>query len=136
MIRRPPRSNRTDTLFPYTTLFRSRTLRLVDAKEGRKLNREFRQRDYATNVLTFEYGTDPGGTARGDIILCVPVLRREAAPQRKPVSPHSPHRTLHGVIHHVGPPHIVPAHRQLMEYLRNPNKEKHGKTQPGRRVQA
>src|SRR3546814_7462330 len=106
MIRRPPRSNRTDTLFPYTTLFRSRTLRLVDAKEGRKLNREFRQRDYATNVLTFEYGTDPGGTARGDIILCVPVLRREAAQQRKPVLAHAAHLTLHGVLHALGHDHI------------------------------
>src|SRR5690606_40134320 len=57
------------------------TLRLVDADEGRRLNHEFRQKDYATNVLTFEYGVDRDGVASGDIVLCVPGMQREAAEQ-------------------------------------------------------
>jgi probable rRNA maturation factor len=100
-------------VFPFRSL--DLTLRLVDAEEGRQLNREFRQRDYATNVLTFEYGADPDGTARGDIILCVPVLRKEAAEQHKPLLAHAAHLTVHGVLHALGHDHIDAGEARVME---------------------
>jgi probable rRNA maturation factor len=93
------------------------TLRLVDADEGRRLNHEFRGRDYATNVLTFEYGTDPGGTASGDVVLCVPVLHREAAEQGKPLLDHAAHLTVHGVLHALGYDHIDADEALAMEAL-------------------
>lgn len=80
-------------------------LRLVDAEEGQALNCDYRERDYATNVLTFEYGIDPEGTASGDIVMCVPVLRREAAEQGKPLLAHAAHLTVHGVLHALGYDH-------------------------------
>nr|WP_245592750.1 rRNA maturation RNase YbeY [Advenella mimigardefordensis] len=80
-------------------------LRLVDAEEARELNSQFRGRDYATNVLTFEYGIDPDGTARGDIILCVPVLRQEASEQGKTLREHAAHLVIHGVLHALGYDH-------------------------------
>lgn len=93
------------------------TVRLVDANEGKTLNSQFRQRDYATNVLTFEYGVDADGMASGDIILCVPVLRREAAEQHKPLLHHAAHLTIHGVLHALGHDHIDPDEAQTMEVL-------------------
>ncbi|MGB3289039.1 MAG: rRNA maturation RNase YbeY [Burkholderiaceae bacterium] len=93
------------------------TLRLVDADEGRSLNHEFRGKDYATNVLTFEYGVDPEGTASGDLVLCVPVLHREAAEQGKPLLNHAAHLTVHGVLHALGYDHIEPDEAQAMEAL-------------------
>jgi probable rRNA maturation factor len=92
-------------------------LRLVGQAEGRKLNREFRGRDYATNVLTFEYGVDPQGTARGDIIICAPVLAREAREQRKPFLHHAAHLTVHGVLHALGYDHLNKRDAQRMENL-------------------
>ena len=80
-------------------------LRLVDIEEARELNSQFRGRDYATNVLTFEYGIDPDGTARGDIVLCVPVLRQEAEEQRKTLRQHAAHLVIHGVLHALGYDH-------------------------------
>lgn len=93
------------------------SLRLVGQAEGRKLNREFRGRDYATNVLTFEYGTDPLGTARGDIIVCVPVLAREAREQKKTLLAHAAHLTVHGVLHALGYDHIRARDAKRMEAL-------------------
>lgn len=93
------------------------TLRLVDAQEGQELNRQYRERDYATNVLTFEYGVDPFGTAGGDIVLCVPVLHREAAEQKKTLLDHAAHLTVHGVLHALGYDHIEPDEAQEMEAL-------------------
>jgi probable rRNA maturation factor len=93
------------------------TLRLVDADEGRRLNHEFRGKDYATNVLTFEYGVDPDGTASGDVVLCVPVLHREAAEQGKRVLDHAAHLTVHGVLHALGYDHIEADEAQAMEAL-------------------
>jgi probable rRNA maturation factor len=73
------------------------TLRLVGAREGRKLNRDFRGRDYATNVLTFTYpDIEP---LCGDIVLCVPVIAKEAHMQRKPVDAHYAHLVVHGMLH-------------------------------------
>jgi probable rRNA maturation factor len=93
------------------------TLRLVDAVEGQRLNREFRQKDYATNVLTFEYGIDAAGAASGDIVLCVPVLQREALEQKKNTLDHVAHLTVHGVLHAVGYDHVKPDEAEKMEAL-------------------
>lgn len=93
------------------------TIRLVDADEGRQLNRDFRGKDYATNVLTFEYGTDPDGIASGDIVLCLPVLLREAAEQKKTLLAHAAHLTVHGVLHALGYDHIEPDEARYMESL-------------------
>ena len=81
------------------------TLRIVDADEGRELNRAFRGRDRATNVLSFPVPEDmplppeagPGGL--GDIVLCDPVLQREAREQGKPVADHYTHMVVHGMLH-------------------------------------
>ncbi|MGB6009444.1 rRNA maturation RNase YbeY [Castellaniella sp.] len=93
------------------------TLRLVDADEGRDLNAAWRQRDYATNVLTFEYGADPSGLISGDIVLCLPVLEREAAEQGKPLLHHAAHLITHGVLHALGYDHIETDEAERMEAL-------------------
>ena len=78
------------------------TLRYVAEAEGRRLNREFRGRDYATNVLTFVYGTKP---LAGDIVVCAPVVAREARAQGKPVAAHHAHLLVHGLLHLAGCDH-------------------------------
>ena len=70
------------------------TLRIVGGREARALNRMFRKKDYATNVLTFTYGE-----MSGDIVLCDPVIRREARAQGKSVAAHYAHLVVHGVLH-------------------------------------
>jgi len=92
-------------------------LRLVGLAEGRRLNREFRGRDYATNVLTFEYGIDPEGTAHGDLVLCLPVLAREAREQRKPLLDHAAHLAVHGTLHALGYDHLRARDARRMEAL-------------------
>ena len=92
-------------------------LRLVDAEEGQTMNRDFRSRDYATNVLTFEYGIDPEGTALGDIVVCVPVLEREAKEQDKPLLAHAAHLVVHGTLHALGYDHIESDEATRMESL-------------------
>lgn len=92
-------------------------VRLVGQAEGRKLNRAFRGGDYATNVLTFAYGVDHAGIARGDIVICVPVLVREARAQRKTLLHHAAHLTVHGVLHALGYDHVAPQDAQRMENL-------------------
>jgi probable rRNA maturation factor len=72
------------------------TLRIVAASEARRLNREYRGKDYATNVLTFVYEAD---ALAGDIVLCAPVVAREAAEQGKPVAAHWAHLLVHGLLH-------------------------------------
>ena len=82
------------------------TLRIVDETEGRAFNRDFRGKDYATNVLTFAYGTDPdSGALGGDIVLCAPVVAREAREQRKPLDAHYAHLVVHGMLHLQGYDH-------------------------------
>ena len=76
------------------------TLRFVGLREGMLLNREFRGNDYATDVLTFGYATEP--VARADIVICVPVVRREAAAQRKPLYDHLAHLAVHAALHAQG----------------------------------
>lgn len=93
------------------------SLRLVGQAEGRRLNRDFRERDYATNVLTFEYGVDPLTTARGDIVICAPVLAREAREQDKTFLDHAAHLTVHGTLHALGYDHIKNKDARRMESL-------------------
>ncbi|MPT28816.1 MAG: rRNA maturation RNase YbeY, partial [Achromobacter sp.] len=70
-----------------------------------------------TNVLTFEYGIDPEGTLRADIVLCHPVLLDEARQHGKPVLHHAAHLTIHGVLHALGYDHLDDAQAHEMESL-------------------
>ncbi|HVY07283.1 MAG TPA: rRNA maturation RNase YbeY [Burkholderiales bacterium] len=89
------------------------TLRIVGAREGRQLNRSFRGRDYATNVLTFSYsGMRP---LYGDIVLCAPVVAREARAQRKPLAAHYAHLIVHGMLHLQGFDHESDKDAEAME---------------------
>ena len=76
------------------------TVRIVDAEEGQALNRDYRQRDYATNVLTFDYATEP--LVMADLVLCAPVVAREAAELKKPLAQHYAHLLVHGTLHAQG----------------------------------
>ncbi len=76
------------------------TVRIVDAEEGQALNRDFRGKDYATNVLTFDYATEPVVIA--DLVLCAPVVAREAKEQKKPLAAHYAHLLVHGTLHAQG----------------------------------
>lgn len=89
------------------------TLRFVGAAEGRKLNREYRGRDYATNVLTFDYAHAP--LVRADVVLCVPVVRREAREQKKAFRDHLCHLVVHGVLHAQGARHDRATDARKME---------------------
>jgi probable rRNA maturation factor len=89
------------------------TLRFVGSAEGRRLNRDYRGRDYATNVLTFAYATTPAAVA--DIVLCMPVIRREAREQRKTARDHLAHLIVHGVLHARGFDHDTEARARVME---------------------
>ena len=90
------------------------TVRIVDAEEGQRLNREFRGRDYATNVLTFDYARQPRVLA--DLVLCAPVVAREARAQRKTLAAHYAHLLVHGTLHAQGWDHETgEADAQAME---------------------
>ena len=92
------------------------TLRVVGAAEGRRLNRRFRSRDYATNVLSFAYDSPARVRApHGDVVLCHPVIAREALAQRKRLVHHYAHLVIHGVLHLRGMDHLRAAARQRME---------------------
>lgn len=93
------------------------TIRFVDASEARELNCAYRERDYATNVLTFEYGADPDGTVRGDVVICVPVMHDEALEQKKPLQHHAAHLIIHGVFHALGYDHTETRDADRMERL-------------------
>ena len=79
------------------------TIRFVDTEEGRTLNREYRGKDYATNVLSFPYETEP--VVVGDLVICTPVVAREAAEQGKTPEAHYAHLTVHGLLHLQGYDH-------------------------------
>ena len=83
----------------------SLTIRYVAETEGRRLNREFRGKDHATNVLTFVYEDARGRALEGDIVLCAPVVAREAREQGKPVADHHAHLVVHGLLHLQGMDH-------------------------------
>jgi probable rRNA maturation factor len=92
------------------------TLRIVDAEEGQMLNRDYRGKDYPTNVLTFAYGEE-GGALAGDIVLCAPVVEKEAREQGKELLAHYAHLTVHGVLHMQGYEHETDAEARVMEAL-------------------
>ena len=98
-------------------------IRLVDAREGRSLNRHYRGKDYATNVLSFPAEL-PEGLPEGvrlpllgDVVLCAPVVAREAREQRKPLAAHYAHLTVHGVLHLLGWNHEDETEAECMEGL-------------------
>lgn len=92
------------------------TVRFVDAEEGRELNAAWRGKDYATNVLSFPYETEPVLT--GDLVLCWPVLRREAQEQGKTLEAHAAHLVVHGILHLCGHDHeLGEAEAEAMEAI-------------------
>jgi len=89
------------------------TVRIVDAEEGQALNRSYRQKDYATNVLTFDYTQEPVVSA--DLVLCAPVVAAEAKEQKKTLQAHYAHLIVHGVLHAQGWDHELDEDAQVME---------------------
>ena len=101
----------------------SLTLRVVTLAEACALNSAYRGKDYATNVLSFNYGNEPdygnesGADLRGDIVLCAAVVAAEARWQGKTLASHYAHLTVHGVLHLRGYDHHRPADTRRMESL-------------------
>ncbi|MFN9746855.1 MAG: rRNA maturation RNase YbeY [Betaproteobacteria bacterium] len=89
------------------------TVRIVDADEARELNREYRQKDYATNVLTFDYQHEP--VVMADLILCAPVVEAEAREQRLDLVAHYAHLLVHGTLHAQGFDHETARQAREME---------------------
>lgn len=96
-------------------------IRLVDSKEGLSLNRHYRGKDCATNVLSFPAelpeGVDMPIPLLGDLVICAPVVAREAAEQGKPLNAHYAHLTVHGVLHLLGLDHEDEREAEAMELL-------------------
>lgn len=92
---------------------------IVGSTAGRRYNREFRGRDYATNVLSFPFEPMPGEHSGllGDLVICAPVVAREAREQRKQARDHFAHMTIHGVLHLLGYDHESDADARRMESL-------------------
>ncbi|GLR13872.1 rRNA maturation RNase YbeY [Chitinimonas viridis] len=100
----------------------SLTLRVVDEAEGRALNRDYRSKDYATNVLSFAFNEGeamPGmdDIMMGDLVLCAPVVEREALEQGKTLEAHWAHLVVHGVLHLQGYDHMDEVEAEAMEAL-------------------
>ncbi|HZA95122.1 MAG TPA: rRNA maturation RNase YbeY [Burkholderiaceae bacterium] len=99
------------------------TLRFVGSAEGRRLNRGYRGKDYATDVLTFGYSTRP--TVQADIVICVPVLKRAASALRKSIYDHLAHLVVHATLHAHGRHHdddsaarrVVTRERKILKSL-------------------
>lgn len=89
------------------------TIRLVEPDEGQELNQTYRGKDYATNVLSFPYETEP--VVVGDLVICPNVVAREAAEQNKPLMAHYAHLTVHGMLHLQGWDHEDDNEAQEME---------------------
>ncbi len=89
------------------------TVRIVDTDEGQALNRDYRQKDHATNVLTFDYTQEPIVTA--DLVLCAPVVAMEAKEQGKTLEEHYAHLLVHGALHAQGWDHDEDEDAQVME---------------------
>jgi probable rRNA maturation factor len=96
-------------------------IRLVDEEDGRRFNREFRDKDYATNILSFPAELPPGlpsavaGSQLGDLLICAPVVIREAKEQGKAVINHWAHLTIHGLLHLLGYDHEQLKEATIME---------------------
>jgi probable rRNA maturation factor len=95
------------------------SVRIVDIEEGQALNLQYRGRDYATNVLSFPVELPPGVNLPliGDLVICAPVVAREAAEQGKKPADHWAHLTIHGTLHLLGYDHIDEAEAETMEAL-------------------
>ena len=91
------------------------TIRIVDADEGRALNLAYRKKDYATNVLTFSLSETPH--LMGDIVICAPIVAKEAAEQNKTLEAHFAHLTVHGILHLHGYDHEDAHQAELMESI-------------------
>ena len=91
------------------------TVRIVDADEAQALNQDYRDKGYVPNVLTFEYGEITPGVLGGDVVICAPVVEREACEQGKPLKHHYAHMTVHGVLHLQGYDHVDPREADIME---------------------
>ena len=91
------------------------TIRIVDEAEGRALNLAYRAKDYATNVLTFPIADEPH--LMGDIVICAPIVAKEAAEQNKALEAHFAHLTVHGVLHLHGYDHEDAYQAELMESI-------------------
>jgi len=89
------------------------TVRIVGAAEGRMLNRDYRGKDYATNVLTFDYAHEPEVVA--DLVLCAPVVAEEALEQGLTLQAHYAHLLVHGALHAQGYDHEVEDEARCME---------------------
>lgn len=90
-------------------------MRVVNAAEGRRLNHTFRGKDYPTNVLTFVYHDANAKALVGDIVLCAPVVAREAREQAKLLDAHYAHLTVHGALHLAGFDHECARDAKIME---------------------
>jgi len=88
-------------------------VRIVDTEEGQTLNRDFRKKDYATNVLTFDYAQAP--VVMADLVICAPVIAREADEQGKTLEAHYAHMLVHGALHAQGWDHIKKKEALAME---------------------
>ena len=88
-------------------------VRIVDTEEGQTLNRDFRKKDYATNVLTFDYAREP--VVMADLIICAPVIEQEAAEQGKALEAHYAHMLVHGTLHAQGWDHLKKKEAEAME---------------------
>lgn len=99
------------------------TIRIVDEPEAQRFNREYRRRDYATNVLSFPAELPEGlpeevtQSQLGDILICAPVVVSEALEQQRPVDSHWAHLTIHGILHLLGYDHERSATAVVMESL-------------------
>lgn len=105
------------------------TLRFVNAAEGKKLNLAFRQKDYATNVLTFPYELSKNELA-ADIIFCLPILQKEAKEQGKLLKAHLAHLIVHGCLHAQGYDHEATKDAKKMETLEIKTLQKMGFANP------
>lgn len=105
------------------------TLRFVNATEGKKLNLAFRQKDYATNVLTFPYELSKNELA-ADIIFCLPILQKEAKEQDKLLKAHLAHLIVHGCLHAQGYDHEASKDAKKMEALEIQTLQKMGFANP------
>lgn len=104
------------------------TVRLVNAEEGRELNRDYRAKDYATNVLSFVYQQE--FPCQGDLVLCAPVVSHEAADQGKSVEAHYAHLVVHGMLHLQGYDHDNDSDALAMEAVETHIMRKLGYTDP------
>lgn len=104
------------------------TVRLVGEEEGRELNRAYRAKDYATNVLSFVYQSEE--PCQGDLVLCVPVVEREALEQAKSLDAHYAHLVVHGMLHLQGYDHENEQDALAMEAVETHIMRKLGYTDP------